>query len=133
MNTTNLNNLKLKNVFDVLYNSGLILFFFKKNSFLKFISFISFSFLFVLFIAARRTKCCQMSSLWVANWQPNMYILILSIAAGISHAAKPKRGELSFEIERHFPCSANSGLSFFSFYQNATLKLNLKAHRVILQ
>ncbi|VDM12933.1 unnamed protein product [Wuchereria bancrofti] len=51
-----------------------------------------------------------MSSRLVVKWQPNMYILILSIAAGISYAAQPKRGELSVEIGRHFPCSSNSAL-----------------------
>ncbi|VIO89351.1 Uncharacterized protein BM_BM2577 [Brugia malayi] len=50
-----------------------------------------------------------MSSHLVVKWQPNMYILILSIAAGISYATKPKRGELSVEIGRHFPCSSNTG------------------------
>lgn len=56
-----------------------------------------------------------MSSHWVAKWQPNIYILILSIAAGISHAAESKGDELSVEIERHFPCSSSSGNAFSLF------------------
>ncbi|EFO20692.1 hypothetical protein LOAG_07798 [Loa loa] len=55
-----------------------------------------------------------MSTYLVVKWQTNIYILILSIAAGISHAAKSKRGELSVEIGRHFPCSSNSGTLAYS-------------------